>query len=137
MRCPNCGGTEFKEPEAGADGGIVACAACDLAVDPSDETESTHGVAPMPSPEENVPVMRPDTGEDGRGLVTELPPVGATREEWDAAAVKLGIDPATYSNKDTLIEALTAHVERVPDTSLNAPEPDAVAGASGREEDQG
>jgi ribosomal protein S27E len=135
MRCPNCGNDTFRDVfDDAAEGGIVACTKCDLAVDPDGENVQMGGVAPVPT--DVVPVLRPDTGEDGRGLVTELPTPSASREEWDAAAETLGFDPAEFSNKDLLIEALTAHVESVPDTSLNAPEPDGAQQASTRVEDQ-
>lgn len=38
----------------------------------------------------------------------ELPAKSAKREEWDAAAETVGIDPSLYGNKDDLVQAVEA-----------------------------
>jgi hypothetical protein len=110
------------DPEAGpAEGGVMACASCSTAVAPDDDGEVTGGVAPIPT--DVVVPIRPDTGNTGMGEVTVLPAKSDTRESWDEAATRLGLDPAEYSNKDDLMVAVEEAQGTAPDTSLNAPDP--------------
>lgn len=124
MKCYNCGSEEFVTPE-GAEGGIQACAKCNIAVDPAaDDQPVGGGVAPVPAADEVALAPRPDTPFQPTGEPVTLPAKSASRSEWDEVAVKLGIDPAAYSNKDDLIKVVEEAVESLPDTSQNAPEPD-------------
>lgn len=121
MKCPNCGGSVKDNPDA--EGSIGACEDCSLAVDTSlsqEEQPAGGGVAPPVSGE--VPVARPDTGENGTGAPMELPAGNAGREAWAEAAVKLGLDPDAFDKVADLKEAVEAAVLPGADMSLNAPD---------------